>query len=100
MRALSVSCWICLLTLAAVMLVHASGASISVGLPCCINVTSHRVRTIIKCNEQKPRVGCNHHAFVIKNKKHRTLCIDPAAQWLQVMIQNGQLSCPPDISLS
>uniref|UniRef100_A0A8D3DGI5 Chemokine interleukin-8-like domain-containing protein n=1 Tax=Scophthalmus maximus TaxID=52904 RepID=A0A8D3DGI5_SCOMX len=74
-----------LLTLAVVMIFSASqvDSSVPIGLPCCHNVTSRRVRNISKCYEQKPRQDCSRHAFLITREKLQPLCISPDAQWLQ-----------------
>uniref|UniRef100_A0A671YDX9 Uncharacterized protein n=1 Tax=Sparus aurata TaxID=8175 RepID=A0A671YDX9_SPAAU len=52
---LSASRWICLLTLTVVMLVSASQGKTELKL---LNI---RVKT---CYEQKPREGCQRHAFL------------------------------------
>ncbi|GAA6232842.1 C-C motif chemokine 4-like [Lates japonicus] len=99
---LSVSRWIFLLTFAVVMFLSASPVESYVpivDLPCCPSVSSRRVPRIKECFEQKPRDDCNIHAFLIRTKKGKELCISPTAQWLQDLIKKGKLYCPPDLSL-
>ncbi|KAF3703866.1 hypothetical protein EXN66_Car019554 [Channa argus] len=92
----SVSCWLCLFTLAAVWVFFVSEAHPAMALSCCKNITSTKVR-VKQCYEQKSRMHCKHHAFVIKNS-NGTWCISPTTKWLQDMIKNGKIRCPPDIS--
>ncbi|XP_056221033.1 C-C motif chemokine 4-like [Seriola aureovittata] len=99
---LSVSRWIFLLTLAVVMLLSATEAVDStipfVNLPCCAASGSTKIHRIKACYEQKPREDCEHHAFLVINKKGRPFCISPASPWLQHLIKKGELRCPPDVS--
>ncbi|KAG7231315.1 hypothetical protein INR49_012155 [Caranx melampygus] len=91
---LSVSRWIFLLTLAVVLFVSATQANTpGISLSCCFSHESTKIRRIKRCFEQTPRYDCDHHAFLIMNRRGRW-CIDPAAQWLQDLIKAGKLNCP------
>uniref|UniRef100_A0AAZ1XJK2 Chemokine interleukin-8-like domain-containing protein n=1 Tax=Oreochromis aureus TaxID=47969 RepID=A0AAZ1XJK2_OREAU len=80
--ALSVSRWIFLLSLSVVMFFSASQADSVVGLSCCRNVSTRKIARIKWCYEQKPREGCNHHAFLDK-----PWCVNPNSKWLKDKIQ-------------
>ncbi|XP_030254211.1 C-C motif chemokine 5-like [Sparus aurata] len=98
---LSASRWICLLTLTVVMLVSASQVDSSspiIRLPCCLNVSSRKIERVKTCYEQKPREGCQRHAFLVVTRKNKQWCINPDAAWLKDKIEKGKLSCPPDLT--
>ncbi|KAM9331817.1 eotaxin-like [Pholidichthys leucotaenia] len=92
-----------LLSLTVLMLVSVSQVESYVpviGLSCCSNVSTRKMVRIKECYEQKPREGCDLHAFIIKNKRGKQKCIDPDSLWLKDKIQKGVLDCLPVLSLS
>ncbi|CAN9506083.1 unnamed protein product [Ophioblennius macclurei] len=92
-----------LLGLAVVMLLSVSEAESYVpyvGLPCCRGGSPRKVVRVKECYEQKPRKGCNHHAFLVTSRRGKQWCIDPAAQWLKDKIATAELDCRPDLSLT
>ncbi|XP_051266744.1 C-C motif chemokine 14-like [Dicentrarchus labrax] len=100
-KSVSASRWICLLTLAVVMLLYVSEVDsyFSIGgSPCCHRSSYYKIKGIKVCREQNPRLGCHHHAFLIITKTDKIMCVNPAAKWLKDKRDMKELDCPPVIS--
>ncbi|KAM6900090.1 uncharacterized protein FYW49_016634 [Xenentodon cancila] len=85
----SISRWMCLLSLAAVMFLSISQVDSNnpyVALDCCKKLSEKGFRRIAKCFEQEPRPNCNIHAFLIINKRGRMQCINATSQWINAKI--------------
>ncbi|KAF3703865.1 hypothetical protein EXN66_Car019553 [Channa argus] len=90
--------WICVFTLAAVVIFLSSAASPFVSLPCC---TSGNVKDftpkeeIERCFHQAKRAGCKYSAYLIESTKEKWSCLKEDNQWITNKIKNGQLKCNP-----
>ncbi|KAF3703864.1 hypothetical protein EXN66_Car019552 [Channa argus] len=95
---LTFSRWICLLTLAAVMIFSASEVdSFKVAPSCCINVQSGiSEKKVQRCYKQVPRHNCLE-AYVIITDQNKMFCVKPTPSWLTERMNQG-LKCPNDIS--
>ncbi|KAM8731208.1 uncharacterized protein AB9X84_025708 [Acanthopagrus schlegelii] len=97
----SASRWICLLTLAAVMLISASQVDSfpSYAHACCERAQTRKVKDIMKCNKQESRRSCPHNAFlIVSSSSSKPICVQQNAQWLQKLLDEKKLICPSQFS--
>ncbi|KAL3040530.1 hypothetical protein OYC64_011532 [Pagothenia borchgrevinki] len=94
---LSVSRWIFLLTLTAVMLFSASGVDSHRHMKCCKPFRTPKINPIKHCYKQTLRHRCRQDAYKITDENGQLYCVKPTPPWLQKRLKQG-LNCSPDIS--